>query len=629
MKKIITLFLLWTLFLTSCQQEEEQIVKKHFETTLSKTGSLEVMKNYIGNVDSYWKSLLSPEISGSISFLWVKQWDMVYAWQLLAVIETEEIGVELKNNEKLISSLENIKTLTIENFEKNKEILKTKESQLSLAKSGNDKDLESTNTINTSELKTLESQIALAENRVELAEINLEKSRKTLDEQEKNIYSNIKNTLTNSLIITTNTINFVDQILGYTDNNEDKNDQIDVYIGGKDRSTKKEVERDFIEIYKSFLDYDNLYEENISSWNYDNETLKSFTQEWIKFSEDLLSFLEDFYDVIDNSIDNVYLPQTQIDAYKQQISSFGAQIEASLISQEGNMTVWLKGIMQSLENFYVEKDKSIALLEWNIKIEKSNLEQMRNTYTQYENVNKLKVEKIETQTAISEEQIKEIEKSIESLDKEKEAKLSELDLEIEKLKGGINSLSVSAWNALITAPFDGVINKKFIDIGTSVFPWSPLFEIVDTNNLFINAEISLEESQKLNIGETLTYTSETTSKTMTGTLVKIYPIANETTKNVKVEILPKVNSLQYWEIIKISFIEDTGEKEEGIIIANNAILEKFMTPWVYVLKENVVSFKHIEILAQNDYFSLVSGIESGETLLTNGKENFYDGEIIP
>jgi len=50
---------------------------------------------------------------------------------------------------------------------------------------------------------------------------------------------------------------------------------------------------------------------------------------------------------------------------------------------------------------------------------------------------------------------------------------------------------------------------------------------------------------------------------------------------------------------------------------------------VYVLKENVVSFKHIEILAQNDYFSLVSGIESVETLLTNGKENFYDGEIIP
>jgi len=69
---------------------------------------------------------------------------------------------------------------------------------------------------------------------------------------------------------------------------------------------------------------------------------------------------------------------------------------------------------------------------------------MRNTYTQYENVNKLKVEKIETQTAISEEQIKEIEKSIESLDKEKEAKLSELDLEIQKLKGGINSLSVNA-----------------------------------------------------------------------------------------------------------------------------------------------------------------------------------------
>ncbi|MDP5039047.1 MAG: hypothetical protein NWP80_01215, partial [Candidatus Gracilibacteria bacterium] len=64
------------------------------------------------------------------------------------------------------------------------------------------------------------------------------------------------------------------------------------------------------------------------------------------------------------------------------------------------------------------------------------------------------------------------------------------------------------------------------------------------------------------------------------------------------------------------------------IIPNQAILEKYLIPGVYLIKDKKVEFRKIEILKQSNNFSLVSGVEIGEEIITKGKENIYDGEVL-
>ena len=54
-----------------------------------------------------------------------------------------------------------------------------------------------------------------------------------------------------------------------------------------------------------------------------------------------------------------------------------------------------------------------------------------------------------------------------------------------------------------------------------------------------------------------------------------------------------------------------------------------MIPWVYVLNnEWKVEFKNIEIIKSNDKFSSISWLKVGDIIITEWKDNLYDGEKV-
>jgi hypothetical protein len=64
------------------------------------------------------------------------------------------------------------------------------------------------------------------------------------------------------------------------------------------------------------------------------------------------------------------------------------------------------------------------------------------------------------------------------------------------------------------------------------------------------------------------------------------------------------------------------------LIPNNAIIQKYMLPWVYVIIENKAIFKQIEIISSSDNYSLVKWIEVNSKIITQWKDNIYDWEEL-
>lgn len=624
MKKIL-IFILTLLIFTSCWKEEVKENTIPFQTTKVLSRSIEIGKNYTAEVKSYESTLLSMETNGRVLFVWAKKWDSVKKWQLLAKIDTEEINGEYETISNIYWNLDLIIQHTLWTYESQIDSLASKKRQLEIILSWVNTEKKDTSSIHISSIENLKAQIDIGTKRVSLAETNLKMTIEWMNTEEKNIYNNIKNTITASIILDTTIIDFVDKILWYTPFSKEKNDSIDTYFWAKDILKKEKIKEDFITIYKLYKEYKNIYDEKIVPEKYSNDDLVMFIEKGIVFNESLRVFLWNFYTVTDNSIDNIFLTQQEIESYKNDIVNFWTSIEKLILSIDGNTTAWFKWITQWLEIFYEKRDKTKAILEKTLDIEKSSLEATKKTLTQTESIQYSENSKIKNSQELTWEQIIEIEKSITSLQQEKDTKIQELLLEKEKLHGNERKLNNIEKNSALYAPFDWVILESHIDIWTMIFPWTPVLEIANIKNIYLETNIPKEVLEDKKIGDIISF-RRSGKETKTGTIEQIYTYLDEKNKNMTVEILPfNKENLTLRENVKVYFSKNSNT---GSIIPNNSIVQKFSIPWIYTQSWNTLVFKNIQIEEQNDYESLVVWLKEWEEVVTQWKENVYDGYII-
>lgn len=624
MKKIL-IFILPLFIFTSCWKEEVKENTIPFTTTKVLSWSIEIGKNYTAEIKSYESTLLSMETNGRVIFVWAKKWDSVKKWQLLAKIDTEEITNEYKTINNINWNLDLLIQHTSWVYDSQIESLVSKKRQLEIILSWVGTEKEDTESIHRSSIENLNVQIDIGIKRVSLAETNLKMTLDWMNTEEKNIYNNIKNTLTASIILDTTIIDFIDKILWYTPFSKEKNNDIETYFWAKDILKKEKVKEDFITLYNLYQEYKYIYDTQIVPEKYSNVDLTGAIEKGIAFNEALRIFLWDFYTVTDNSIDTISLTQEQIENYKNDIVNFWISIEKLLLSVDWSNTSWLKWIIQWLEKFYEERDKTKAILEKTLDIEKSSLEATKKTLTQTQSLQYSENSKITNSQELTREQIIEIEKNIISLEQEKNAKIQELLIEKENINGNERKLNNTKNNSQLYAPFDWVILDSHIDIWTMIFPWTPVLEIANIKNIYLETNIPKEILEDKKIGDVISFRSSG-KETKTGTIEQIYTYLDEKNKYMTVEILPfDKENLMLRENVKVFFSKNSST---GSIIPNNSIVQKFSIPWVYTQSWNTIVFKNIQIEEQNDYESLVVWIEEWEEVVIEWKENVYDGYIV-
>ena len=64
------------------------------------------------------------------------------------------------------------------------------------------------------------------------------------------------------------------------------------------------------------------------------------------------------------------------------------------------------------------------------------------------------------------------------------------------------------------------------------------------------------------------------------------------------------------------------------VIPNQAIIQKYMLPWVYVIKDWKTHFTQIEIISSDEKYSQVKWLDINSKIITAWKENIYDWEIL-
>jgi membrane fusion protein, multidrug efflux system len=181
--------------------------------------------------------------------------------------------------------------------------------------------------------------------------------------------------------------------------------------------------------------------------------------------------------------------------------------------------------------------------------------------------------------------------------------------------------------ATITAPFDGVITRKLVDVGDLASPGKPLVEIEDTKSLRLEADVPEAIVGSVEMGAKFSVRIESRPNELEGVVSEIAPAGDPNSRTFVVKLdLPASAGLLAAQFGRVAI--PVGETPARRTLAS-AVIQRGQMELVFVVADQhahlrlVKTGKHI-----GDEVELVSGVDPGEQVVTEGSINLVDGQPV-
>lgn len=195
---------------------------------------------------------------------------------------------------------------------------------------------------------------------------------------------------------------------------------------------------------------------------------------------------------------------------------------------------------------------------------------------------------------------------------------------ITEAESGLREINAKLRDTIAVAPFDGIIMKKLVEIGDTVQPGQPLMVFSYSKYLRIQVEVPARLMPGLTKGMVVPARLDVGNTQINARVALIAPIADNKQHTVTVKFdLPKGvpgGAGMYAEVM----IPDVNSPTRALpVVPKSAINKRGSLPSVKVLDENNVPKMRLirtGIEIGNNDIVVLSGLEPGERILTNGSE---------
>jgi len=172
----------------------------------------------------------------------------------------------------------------------------------------------------------------------------------------------------------------------------------------------------------------------------------------------------------------------------------------------------------------------------------------------------------------------------------------------------------------ITAPFNGIVTESNINSGTLVRSGQKLGEFIDDSVFEIHLSVPAAENAFLKMGSKVTLSSVDGSAQYTGKVLRINGAVDQTTQTVLVVVELRSKALKEGQYLKA--LIDGKEVENALNIDNSLIVENNK---VFIVENNQLRLKDIQIINYKEGKALVQGLENGMQLVNETLAGAYPG----
>ena len=193
----------------------------------------------------------------------------------------------------------------------------------------------------------------------------------------------------------------------------------------------------------------------------------------------------------------------------------------------------------------------------------------------------------------------------------------------------LQRLRIQFQKATIRAPWDGVIQKKQVEVGDYMVPGQPAFGLVDKTQYRVRALVSGKDTLTMETGKTARLVLQNSNEIISTHISKIAPILDSTTRSLEVEAIinPKKDWIRPGMVAQLEIDRETIEA--ALCIPLSAVLEFEDGKGVYIAKDGHAVQRRIvpsEII--DEMLVVREGLLPGDQVIVEGQTQVSNGSKI-
>ena len=179
----------------------------------------------------------------------------------------------------------------------------------------------------------------------------------------------------------------------------------------------------------------------------------------------------------------------------------------------------------------------------------------------------------------------------------------------------------------ILAPFDGVITRKLADVGDLAAPGKTLLQMENPAALRLEADVPAALIGNAKLRDRLAVNIAGVTNDITGTVAEMSPAADPNSRTFLVKLdLPNTAGLRSGQFGRVAV--PVGEVS-AIRVPVSAMVQRGQMEMVFALANGHAQLRLVKTGARvGDEVEVVSGLDSGEHIVTDGAEALIDGQLV-
>lgn len=177
--------------------------------------------------------------------------------------------------------------------------------------------------------------------------------------------------------------------------------------------------------------------------------------------------------------------------------------------------------------------------------------------------------------------------------------------------------------SVVTSPVNGVVTKKFLNVGSIAMPSQPVLAISGTDDLRVQAVIDEKDAVGVKIGNSLSVLIPTLNKNINSKVVSITPNPTAPHSFLLKVSLSDTKDLSAGMYAKIQLAKNTSDT---VLISPSAITKRGGISGVFSINGSIAKFIPITIVSQNSDNVEVRGVKKGQKLILYPKATLADGQ---
>ncbi len=179
----------------------------------------------------------------------------------------------------------------------------------------------------------------------------------------------------------------------------------------------------------------------------------------------------------------------------------------------------------------------------------------------------------------------------------------------------------------VTAPFNGVITRKYADVGDLAAPGKPLLEMEDARDLQLETDVPEAVIGHLALGDRLEVRVSGVTNELPGVVSEIAPSADPDSHTFLVKLdLPSAPGLRAGQFGRVAV--PVG-KTSALRVPAAAVVQRGEMELVFVVANGHAQLRIVKTGKRvGDEVELVSGVDVGEQVVTEGAASLLDGQPV-